>query len=135
FLLTNEECNEFLEIEPLSKKYIKRFVSAKEFLNNEKRWVIWLVDADPSDLKKLPNIMERVEAVKQFRLASKARSTRDYPYHTLFRQVTQPMSDYVLIPRVTSERRSYIPMGFFSKDDIVSDACQAIPDATLYHFG
>lgn len=106
-----------------------------EFLNNGKRWCIWLVDVNPDQLKSMPAILERVKKVKKFRSESVAKSTRDYPYHTLFRQVTQPESDYILVPRVSSERRKYIPFGFFSKENIVSDSCQAIPNGTIYHFG
>lgn len=135
FLFTDEEKNEFLQFEPNAEKFIKPFISAKEFLNNEKRWVLWLVGADPSELRSFPQIIARVEAVKNFRLFSKAKSTRDYPYHTLFRQVTQPDSDYILVPRTTSENRKYIPIAFLTKDNIVSDTCQSIPNATLYHFG
>lgn len=135
FLFTNEEKNEFLRQEPSAEKYIKPFISAKEFLNNEKRWVLWLVDADPSEIRQIPMIIARVEQVKSFRLASKAKSTRDYPHHTLFRQVTQPDSDYILVPRTTSENRLYIPMAFLTKDNIVSDTCQAVVGASLYHFG
>jgi hypothetical protein len=73
--------------------------------------------------------------VKKFRSESIAASTRDYKYHNLFRQVTQPKDDFLLVPRTTSENRNYIPIGFFSKDFIVSDTCQSIPNASLFHFG
>ncbi len=135
FIFTDEEKIQFLLEEPNAEKYIKPFISAKEFLNKEKRWVLWLVDANPSELKNLPKVVERIEAVKKFRSGSKAKSTRDYKYNTLFRQVTQPKSDYILIPRTTSENRKYIPMAFLTKDNIVSDTCQAVVDANLYHFG
>ena len=70
-----------------------------------------------------------------FRKNSKAQSTRDYPYPTLFRQVTQPQSDYVLIPGHTSENRRYIPFGFFTRDVIVGNSCFSLPGATRFHFG
>ena len=79
--------------------------------------------------------MKRVEMVKGFRLASKAASTRNYPHHTLFRQVTQPNAEYILVPSTTSETRRYIPLGFLPKDVILSNASFAIPGATPYHFG
>jgi hypothetical protein len=104
-------------------------------LYGEKRWVIWLVDADPKKLKNVPKVMERVKAVESFRKAIKATSTKNYPYHTLFRQVTQPKGDYILIPGHTSENRQYIPFGFFTKQDIVGNSSFALPDATLFHFG
>jgi hypothetical protein len=86
-------------------------------------------------LRGLKHVMERVKAVEAFRKASKAASTRDYPHHTLFRQVTQPTTSFLLIPRTTSENRLYIPFGFFDKGFIVSDTCQSLPNATLFHFG
>ncbi len=135
FLFTDEEKEAFIEREPQSAEVIKPFLSAKEFLNNKKRWCLWLVGISPAKLRTMPEVMGRVEQVKKFRAASKAKSTRDYPYHTLFRQVTQPDSDYILVPRHSSENRKYIPLGFFTKDEIVADSCLAIPDATLYHFG
>ena len=135
FLLTNEEKEEFIVIDPNSNIFIKPFLSAREFLHNEKRWCIWLVNAAPHELQKSPLVLDRIEKVKEFRLSSVAESTRNYPYHSLFRQVTQPKNDFILIPRHSSENRKYIPFGFFSKDYIVADSCNAIPNASLYHFG
>lgn len=135
FILNDEEKIAFIKSEPQSKKFIKPFLSAKEYLNGEKRWCIWLVDAEPKEIKECPLIIQRIELVKKFRNESVAASTRDYKYHTLFRQVTQPINDFLLVPRTTSENRNYIPIGFFKKDNIVSDTCQSIPNATLYHFG
>ena len=135
FLLTDAEKEEFVKNEPQSSKFIKPFISAREFLNGIKRWCIWLVDINPNDIHKSPMILKRVDQVKKFRSESVAESTRNYKFNTLFRQVTQPKSDYLLVPRTTSENRSYIPIGFFSKDNIVSDTCQAIPNANIYHFG
>jgi len=135
FLLADDEKRAFLDAEPGAAPFIKPFISAHEFLHGERRWVLWLVGADPAVLKKLPKVMARVEAVDRFRKASKAASTRDYPYPTLFRQVTQPQSDYIFVPGHTSENRNYIPFGFFSKDDIVGNSAFAIPEATRFHFG
>ena len=113
---------------------MKDALSGKEFLNGGNRWVIWLVGVSPDKLRKMPMVMARVEAVRDFRAKSKAATTRSYPYHTLFRQVTQPLEDYLLIPRTTSERREYVPTAFFPKETIVSDTCQAIPGADLFLF-
>ncbi len=135
FLLTQEEKTEFLKKEPDAEKFIKPFISAKEFLNGGERYCLWLVDIQPNELKKMPEILKRVEAVRKFRSESVAASTRAYSSHTLFRQVTQPKSDYILVPRTTSENRRYIPLGFFTADNIVSDTCQAIPNGDLYLFG
>lgn len=135
FLFTDEERDSFLRREPGASKFIKPFISAHEYLHGEQRWVLWLVDADPREIKALPLVLERVEAVAKFRRKSKAASTRDYPYPSLFRQVTQPTSDYVLIPGHTSENRNYIPFGFFARDTIIGNSCFSLPNATLFHFG
>lgn len=97
--------------------------------------MIWLVDATPAEINDLPKIKEKVEQVRNFRKASKAASTRNYPYPTLFRQITQPKTTYVLIPAHTSENREYIPFGFFDKETIVGNSCFSLPEADLYHFG
>lgn len=135
FLFSDQEVEVFLRDEPDAQKYIRPFLSAHEYLHGEKRWVLWLVDAKPTDLKALPHVMARVRAVDEFRKASCADSTRNYPYPTLFRQVTQPKNDFVLIPGHTSERRKYIPFGFFDKSWIVGNSCFALPNAKLFHFG
>ncbi|OHD14774.1 MAG: hypothetical protein A2086_14285 [Spirochaetes bacterium GWD1_27_9] len=136
FLFTDQEKNEFLEKEPDAEKFFKLLISAKEFLNNENRWCLWLVDIKPSEIKSLPMVAKRIENVKNYRLQSTREATKklaDYPY--LFGEIRQPNSDYILIPRVTSENRYYIPMAFFTKDYIVSDSCLAVPNATFYEFG
>ncbi|MHB1799811.1 MAG: class I SAM-dependent DNA methyltransferase [Vulcanimicrobiaceae bacterium] len=135
FLFTDDEKAEFLRQEPAAAPYIKPFISAHEYLHGEKRWVLWLVDAEPSAIRALPKVQERVQAVAAFRRASKAASTRDYPYPALFRQITQPECDYVLIPGHTSETRAFIPFGFFGKDNIVGNSCFSLPGATRFHFG
>lgn len=135
FLMLDEEKIAFLEKEPKAKKFIKPFINAKEYLYGQKKWVLWLKDIDPTEYSKLPLVMERIQKVKEFRSKSVAPSTRSYHYHHLFKQIMQPSSNYLLIPRTTSENREYIPIGFFTKNDIVSDSCHAIPDATLYHLG
>ena len=135
FFFTDKEKEDFLAAEPGAAPFIKPFVGAHEYLNSVPRWTLWLVDADPSQIKKLPAVLERVKAVDAFRKASKAKSTREYPYPMLYRQVTQPLYDYVLIPRHSSENRRHIPLGFFSKDVIIGDSCFALPSASLFHYG
>ncbi|BCU11271.1 DNA methyltransferase [Microcystis aeruginosa] len=135
FILSEEEKNTLVSKNTLVIKFIRPFISAREFLNGGKKWCLWLLDIKPNELKNIPEILERVEAVKQFRSKSIAASTRNYSYHCLFRQITQPKSDYILVPRTTSENRKYIPIGFFTADNIVSDTCQSIPNGDLYLFG
>jgi hypothetical protein len=134
-LLTNEEKNELVTKEPKSEKFIKPLLSAFEFLNGKKRWCIWLVNAEPSEIKQLPEIMKRVELVKKFRLDSVAPSTQKFATTpTLFRDRNQP-DTYILVPSTTSENRKYIPLGFFGKDDIANNSCHTVPNGNLFHFG
>lgn len=135
FLLTPEEYEEILKEDQAASKLLRPFIGAQEFINGKKKYCIWLVNANPADIRKVPSIHKRVKKVEEFRSKSKAETTRNYPYHTLFRQITQPQSDYILVPLTTSENRKYIPLGFFSKDVIVGNTCNAIPDANLFHFG
>ena len=134
FLFTDEGKKAFLKKEPAALKLVKPFISAHEYLHGENRWVLWLTEARPADLK-LPEVHKRVNAVAAFRKASKAPSTRNYPYPTLFRQVTQPKTDYVLVPGHTSESRTFIPFSLFDKDYIIGNSCFALPGASLFHFG
>jgi hypothetical protein len=136
FLLTEEEKEKLIKNEPEAKKWIKPFLSAKEFINNEKRYCLWLVGIQPHELRKLPLVTQRVENVKKLRIESKRESTRKLAnFPTLFGENRQPNSDYLLIPRVSSEKRRYIPIGFFSSEYIASDSCLIVPNGTLYLFG
>ena len=134
-LLSEEEKNEFLLKEPKAEKFIKPLISAYEFLNGGNRYCLWLVDAEPSELKHMPEVLKRAELVKKFRLESKAPSTQKFAATpTLFRDRNRPET-FIVVPRVSSENRKLIPMGFFDKNSIVSDTCMSIPNGTIYHFG
>lgn len=135
-LLEDDEKILLLQQEPGAEPYILPFVGADGFLNGQKRWCIWFAGKDPSVLKALPRLRARVEATREFRLASKAASTREFaktPY--LFCQIAQPKEKYILVPRHSSENRSLIPMGFVGSEKIAADSCNTIPDATKFHFG
>ncbi|TDR36966.1 hypothetical protein DFR29_1261 [Tahibacter aquaticus] len=135
-LLSDEEKKSLLAEEPQSDTFIQPFVGAHGFLNGEARWCIWFHKRDPAALRHLPILRKRVENVKAFRLASKALSTQKFaatPY--LFCQISQPDTDYILVPRHSSENRQLIPMGFLSARDIAADSCNSIPGAGKYHFG
>lgn len=135
-LLSDEAKIEFLKIEPQANQFIKPFVSAREFLHNQKRWCFWLVNANPTELKQCPNLLKKIETVKQFRLKStKADTVKWANMPGLFTENRQPASEYILIPRHSSENRKYIPFGFFNPDNIIADSCNSIPNATKYHFG
>jgi hypothetical protein len=136
FLFTDSEKNEFLKREPNAEKYIRKFIGSQEFINNINRWCLWLKDASPSELKQLPELFKRVELVKESRLKSNRPTTRklaDYP--TLFGEIRQPKTDYLVFPEVSSERRKYIPVGFISKNVITSNKNYTIGNATLFDFG
>ena len=136
FSLNDEEKSEIIKSNPIAKKWIKRFVGAEEFLNQKSRWCLWLTDAKPNELRKCSKVMERIQNVKRFRLSSKAEATRKFANTpTLFCQIAQPNENYILVPGVSSENRTYIPIGFIDKNTIASNGTLIIPNATLYHFG
>ena len=136
FILSPEEKADFINTDPISKKWIKPYVGATEFINNRERYCLWLPDASPSELKKSPKVMQRVKQVQEFRFASKAASTRNFGNTpTLFCQISQPDTDFIIVPKTSSGRRRYVPLGFASKDIIVSDLVFIVPNATLYEFG
>ena len=136
YLFKDEEKNAFVAKEPGSEKYFRRWYGSDEFINRRPRWCLWLGDANPVDLLKLPECMKRIEAVRDYRLASPSAGTvklADKP--TRFHVENMPKGIYLLIPRVSSERRYYIPIGFMSQDCLTSDSAHIIPHASLYHFG
>lgn len=135
--LTEEEKIKLIKAQPNAEKFIKEFQGAEEFINNKKRYCIWLVKASPAEIKQIPDIYDRVQSIRQFRLASTKAATRkkaDIP--TLFDEIRQPESGhYLLVPRHSSENRYYVPIGYVSADVICGDSSQMIPNASLYHFG
>ncbi len=136
YLFTKEEMEEFVKKEPQSALYFRSFLGATEFLHQTPRYCLWLGDCSPSELHHLPHCLERVAAVREFRLASSSEGTRklaDTP--TRFHVENMPNTNYILVPRHSSENRRYIPIGFLTPNILTSDAVQIIPDATLYHFG
>ncbi len=135
-LLTSDEKTELLSQEPLTKKWIFRFVGAEEFINGTERWCLWLKDCPPDQLRKMPAVMKRVEAVRKMRSASTdVQTKKDAETPTLFQKIRQPKTPYLLIPSVSSETRRYIPIGFVRPEIIVSNLVFTVPDATLYHLG
>ena len=138
FLIIEDDAHEaFIQNDPNSIKFIRPLLGAVEFLHNKKRWCLWLVNASPAEIKKCPLVYERVKKCKENRESSVAAGIRrfaDTPH--LFAQRTQPEGvDYIIIPRVSSENRNYVPMSFMTSETIVSDAVQIVPNGTLYDFG
>lgn len=135
-LLSDAEKQALLHTEPQAKKWIRPFLGAEEFINAIPRWCLWLQGVTPAELRAMPQVMHRVEAVKAMRLASKdAQTLKDAATPTMFQKIRQPTKPYLLIPSVSSENRRYIPIGYFQPEVIVSNLVYAIPNATLYHFG
>ncbi|HEX5422638.1 MAG TPA: DNA methyltransferase [Candidatus Acidoferrales bacterium] len=135
-ILNDDERGALLERAPQANKFIRRFLGAEEFLHGESRWCLWLTDASPTELRKAPEIMERVERVREHRLASKRPTTRELAATpTLFGEIRQPSSEYLLIPSVSSENRRYVPMSFMPSTVIASNLVLVIPTANHYHFG
>lgn len=136
YLFDKQEKELFIKQEPRAEKYFRRFIGWYEFLNNVERWCLWLLDANPSDLKDLSLVLDRVEKVRELRLLSKREMTRkgaDTP--TLFWEIRQPNSSFLALPEVSSENRKYIPIGYVSKDFIASNKIYMIPNPNLYLFG
>ena len=136
YLFTKEEMDEFLKIEPIAVKWFMPWYGSQEFINRCPRYCLWLGDCPPNELRKMPECMKRVEAVRQLRLASKSAGTvklADTP--TRFHVENMPKGTYIVVPEVSSERRRYVPMGFMTPDILCSNLVKIIPNATLYHFG
>ena len=136
-IIEEDEYSDFIKGDPNSIKFIRPLLGAVEFLHNKKRYCLWLKNVSPSEIKKSPFTMERIKKCKENREKSKAAAIRKFAQTpTLFAQITQPEGkDYILIPRVSSERRLYVPMAFLTAETIVTDAVQIVPDATMYEFG
>lgn len=134
-IIEAEELDSFIKAEPKAKKYIKKLIGSREFINNLERYCLWLVGVSPKELRSMPKVLERINLVKEMRLNSSALGTRklaDRPHE--FRETKNP-STYLIIPRVSSETRRYIPIGFLDSDTIPTDSVTIIENATLYEFG
>lgn len=136
YLFTTEERDTFLQREPGAAPYFRRWLGADEFLNGYERWCLWLGDAEPSALKALPLAMERIANVRAFRAKSKSAPTQKLAetprrFHVEF----MPESPYLVTPEVSSERRDFIPIGYFNPDTLASNLLRIVPHATAYHFG
>lgn len=135
-ILSAEDREQIISRHPEADEFIKLFLGSAEFINKKARYCLWLKDANPTVLRKIPEILERVQSVREFRLNSKKAATRkqaDSP--TLFTEIRQPITNFVVIPEVSSQTRKYVPIGFLHPDVICSNKLQLIPGATMFHFG
>lgn len=136
FLTLNEkEKNELIKKEPLAEKFIKKLMSADNFLNNKYRYCLWLVDATPNELNNMKSVKERIKNVQIKRSKSSDKGIRQLAEKPALFENNQPENDYLAIPVVSSENREYVPMDYLSKDIIVTNACFTFENATLYDFG
>ena len=131
-----DEKNIFIKNNPELAPYIKKYIGSQEFINRKNRYVLWLYGVSPNVLRQSKTIFEIAEKIKGFRLSSKKPQTRELANTPLLWEANRYNGkDFILIPRVSSEKRKYIPIGFVDGEVIANDACQLVPNATLYHFG
>ncbi len=136
FFINENEYENLKTLEPKSLEYIKPFLGAQEFLNGQKKFCYWFVDANPSDWKLMPIAYAKVKEVEKLRSNSSREATRKLAiFPSLFAEIRQPKDNFILIPRHSSENRKYIPLGYFDRNNIAGDTCATVPNATLYHFG
>ena len=134
-IIEESDYDEFISTEPKALPYIKRLVGAAEYINNKKRWCLWLVGISPAELRKMPLVLQRVEACKTDRENAPDAGRRKLAERpSQFREINNP-DTFVIIPAVSSERRRYVPIGFLDKDTIAINLVITIPDAQIYHFG
>ena len=135
-LLTEKEKTDLENKYHTKFNFIKQYIGADEFINNKKRYCLWLDKVNPSVYRNIPEILDRLNRVKELRLKSPTKSVKEQaeiPF--LFTQIRQPCSDYVVIPETSSEKRKYIPIGFLNHDQICSNALRIIPNCNIYVFG
>jgi len=136
YLFTTAERDAFLAVEPQAKPYFRRWLGADEFINGYERWCLWLGDCPPDVLRRMPEAVKRVDAVRRFRLASKSEPTRKLAQTpTRFHVENIPDDSYLAIAKVSSERRSFVPMGYLPPTTLASDLLFVVPHARLFHFG
>ena len=136
YLFEKEEMEEFIKREPKSAALFHPWYGSIEFIHQKPRYCLWLGDCSPKEIKEMPLCYERVENVRNVRLASTSAGTRklaDTP--TRFHVENMPDGSSIIVPKVSSEKRKYVPMGFIQKGTFASDLVFLIPNATLYHFG
>lgn len=136
YLFDENEMQEFIKKEPASVKYFHPWYGAREFINNNPRYCLYLADCPPAELRKMPEALKRVQAVREYRLKSPSPGTRKIAETpTRFHVTNIPVGAYIVIPQVSSERRRYIPMGYMNEGVLCSDKVRIMTGGTLYHFG
>lgn len=133
-IIEDEDYEVFIKKDPAAAKYIRRLSGATEFINNKKRWCLWLVGVSPTEIRKMPLVMDRIELCRKDRLAGAEDRQKLALTPSLFRETKNPETA-IVVPRHSSENRKYIPFGFIGKEMILTDAAMCIPDASVYEFG
>ena len=135
-IMTAEEKDELLRLYPNAEPFLRPFMMGRDFINRHYRWCLWLVGAEPADIRKFPRILERIGKVREFRLSSKSKAAQraaDKPM--LFLAPRECKTNYLAIPKVSSSARRYIPIEWLSPDVIAGDKLFVCENATLYQFG
>ncbi len=136
YLFKEEEMNDFLTREPNARPLFHQWYGSDEFINRRPRYCLYVGNSDPSELRRMPEVMKRISAVREFRLSSNSAGTRKIAETpTRFHVTNMPSSTYIVVPKVSSEKRRYVPMGLLTPDILCSDLVFIIPNATLYHLG
>ena len=136
FILDDQEREDIVSEFPFANEWIKPFIGSKEYINGLSRWCIWLENINPQEIQNCKPILDRIKRVREFRKNSKRQATVNLSnYPTLFAEIRQPDKPYILVPRVSSEKRKYIPLGFLDPNVIASDSTLMIPNADYYEFG
>ena len=136
YLFEKDEMIKFVQEEPKSEKYFRKWYGAVEFINQKPRYCLWLGECSPSELRTMPHCLKRVQNVKEFRLSSKSEGTRkiaDKP--TRFHVETILQTNALIMPLTSSERRRYVPIGFITPDCLASNLVTVVENASIYHFG
>ena len=135
-IMNEQEYQEYIAKEPQGIEFIHPYMMGREFINNIPRYCFWLLGANPAIIKKCPLLMKRIEGVRQARLESPAIETQKLAETpSLFAQLNQPKGNFLAFPKVSSEKRKYIPIGFLSENVIVGDKLYVVENVGLYHFG
>jgi hypothetical protein len=136
FYFTPEEYKTLIAQYPKAQQYLRKAYNSQDFLAGKYQYCLWLVDVSPADLRQIPAIMERIKKVREYRLSrNKVATRKQAEIPTLFTEIRQPKGHYIVIPKVSSENRAYIPLGFLGAEIICNNTIKFIPDATAYHFG
>ncbi len=134
--ISTEDVERIRSSDPVAAKYLRRMVGGRELINQGSRWCLWLVDAEPSEMRASPEILKRVATVRSLREKSNKKQTRnDAATPHLFQENRQPSSTYIAVPRITSENRDYVPITFLTKDVIINDKVSYVADGELWLFG